>query len=175
MVIFDTSVIVGTLDPNAMPPIDPQTNAPLTNFKARVEFLIKQLDGARETILIPTPVLSEFLVRAGPNKYQYIDKFIAARNFMIGSFDQRAAIDLSLLNDPDLNALKKLDDKTTWAKVKYDRQIVAIAKSQGANCIYTGDKPLAECARSNGIKAVMTWELPEPPEDKQMSLLPVNT
>ncbi|MGH9904795.1 MAG: hypothetical protein ACRD8U_04315 [Pyrinomonadaceae bacterium] len=171
MIAFDTSTIVLTLDPDkARPPTDPATGLLLTNCKRRVDYLISKLDQANEGILIPTPILSEYLVRAGPNRNEYIKKFLSSKNFVVGAFDQRAAIELALLNDPDLNAGVVLDDKTTWAKIKFDRQIVSIAKVHGVSCIYAGDNGLATCARANGIRAVMTWELPEPPEapeDKQ--------
>lgn len=168
MIAFDTSTIVLTLDPDrARPPIDPSTGLPLTNCKRRVDHLISRLDGAKEVILIPTPILSEYLVRAGPNRSEYINKFLSSKNFMVGAFDERAAIELALLNDPDLNAARVLDDKTTWAKIRFDRQIISIAKVHGVSCVYTSDNGLAGCARKNGIKAVMTWELPEPPEDAQ--------
>src|SRR5262249_10333410 len=128
MVAFDTSTIVLTLDPDrARKPLDPATLMPLTNANARVDFLISRLEDAGETILIPTPVLSEFLVRAGPNRNDYINKFVSSKNFTIAPFDQRAAIELALLNDPDLISGKVLSDTVTWAKLKFDRQVVAIA------------------------------------------------
>jgi rRNA-processing protein FCF1 len=171
VVVFDTSTILYSIDPETKAPLDPATNALLTNCKERIEYLIKTLGAAKTDILIPTPVLAEFLVRAGPNRHEYVDKFIAARHFTIGVFDQRAAIELAFINDPDLNSGKKLDEVVTKAKLKFDRQVIAIAKTNGASCIYTGDDGLAGCARTNGIKAIMTWELPEPPKDPQLSLL----
>jgi hypothetical protein len=171
MIAFDTSTLILSLDPDhARPPIDPTTSLPLTNCKARIDYLITKLDQSKESILVPTPVLSEVLVRAGPNKLDYINKFNTSRNFTVAPFDQRAAIELALLNDPDLNGAKSLDDQTTWAKIRLDRQVVSIAKVNGVARIYTGDKNLAACARDNGIPASMTWELPEPPTDQQGSL-----
>ena len=49
--------------------------------------------------------------------------------------------------------------------MRFDRQIIAIAKTREADCIYTDDTNLAHVARENGIRAVMTWELPLPPTD----------
>lgn len=173
MVLFDTSVIVAIIDQNPKAPLDPQTQLPLLKFKERVEFLIETLSSANETIIVPTPVLSEFLVKAGPNRYDYVTQFHASRHFQVVPFDERSAIELALLNDPDLNGGKRLDPKTTWAKVKLDRQIVAIAKTNGASRIYAGDIDLATCARNNGIQTIMTWELPEPPirdEDRQVGI-----
>lgn len=170
MVVFDTSTIVLAIDPRANPPIDPTTGEPVAKCKQRIDFLLNTLNGAKTPILIPTPVLAEFLVKAGRNKQEFLDKFLGSRNFEIGPFDQRAAVELALLMDPDLQSNKKLDENTTKAKVKFDRQIVAIAKVRSAECIYTDDDKLATCARNNGIKAVMTWDIPLPPEPPNMDL-----
>lgn len=47
-------------------------------------------------------------------------------------------------------------------KVNFDRQIVAIAKVNGATMIYSDDDGLAKFAKSNGIQPVHTWQLPQP-------------
>ena len=130
------------------------------------------LHKSKTPILIPTPVLAEYLVGVGPNKDEYINRFFSSKNFEFGAFDVRAAIELSMLIDQDLQGDKKLDANTTKAKVKFDRQIVSIAKSRGADRIYTDDDKLAKFAQRNGIAAVMTWEIPLPPEAAQQSLLP---
>ena len=170
MVVFDTTTIILVLDPDAKPPIDPNTEQAVTRCADRVNQLLKTLIASKTQILIPTPVLAEYLVGAGPNKNEYLEKFINSRNFELGSFDVKAAIELSLLNDPDLQSGKKLDDKTTWAKLKFDRQIVSIAKAFRADRIYTDDVGLAKCAQKNGIASTMTWEIPLPPEAAQANL-----
>lgn len=169
MVVFDTSTIVLALDPSAKPPTD-DSGQVVTKCKERVEHLLDALNASKTVILIPTVVLSEFLIGVGPNKQEYIDRLNKSRNFEWGSFDVRAAIELSLLLDPDLQGNKKLDKITTKAKVKFDRQIVAIAKSRGADRIYTDDMQLAEQARKNGLAAVMTWQLPVPQSPPQLDL-----
>lgn len=170
MVVFDTSTIVLALDPQARPPTHPDTGVPVERCKERVEYLLARLSKARTMILIPTPVLTEYLVKAGPNKQAMIERFTNSKNFEIGPFDVRAAIETAeLLGDPDL-LKKELDEKTTKAKLKFDRQILAIAKTRGASPIYTDDVPLANLARSNGVAAVMTWEIPLPPADPQIPM-----
>ena len=166
MVVFDTSTIVLALDPSAKPPAD-ESGQVVTNCKERVAHLLDPLNTSKTMILIPTPVLSEYLVGVGPNKQEFIYRINRSRNFMWGSFDVMAAIELSILINPDLQSNKKLDANTTKAKMKFDRQVVAIAKTRGADRIYTDDKGLADRARTNGISAVMTWELPIPPTPPQ--------
>jgi hypothetical protein len=55
-----------------------------------------------------------------------------------------------------------MDERETWAKLKFDRQIIAIEKVNAANTIYTDDTGLAVVAKGNGLKIVHTWELPLP-------------
>src|SRR5438105_4630047 len=110
MVAFDTSTILFAIDPKTKPPLDPGTGAPLTNCAQRIEYLLKRLSEAKTGILIPTPVLSEFLVKAGPKKHEFLEKFLQSRNFTVGSFDERAAIELAFLSDPDLIKGKRLNE-----------------------------------------------------------------
>ena len=58
----------------------------------------------------------------------------------------------------------------TRGKVKFDRQIVAIAKVEGAHTIYTDDDDVVGYASQVGLKARRTAELELPPEDPQRSL-----
>jgi len=162
MVVFDTSHFVLALDDNARPPTDPATGKPVERCKERVRHLIATLSKARTSMLIPIPVVAEYLVKIR-NKQEFVDKLVISRYFEVGVFDLKAAIELSMLVDPDLQGTKTLDDKTTKAKMTFDRQIVAIAKVRGADRLYTDDQKLAALARNNGIAAVMTWDIPLPP------------
>lgn len=170
MVVFDTATLVLLIDPQSKPPLDPATKQVLTHCKQRIDGLLKQLSTSRTRVLIPTPVLSEFLVKSGPNKDKYLTEFLATTNFLVGDFDQRAAIELACLEDNDLASERQLNGITSKAKVKFDRQIISIAKVQNASTIYTGDNNLATVAKANGLRAVMTWEIPLPPEAAQQTL-----
>ena len=59
-------------------------------------------------------------------------------------------------------ALKRQTAAETWAKVSFDRQIVAIAKVNGAHTIYSDDRGVKNFASEHKIKVVRTWELPRP-------------
>lgn len=170
MVVFDTSFIALAFDSSCAVPLDPLTGAPMSDCSARVQHLIDVLTQKKERVLIPTPVLAEYLVRAGKEKDLRLQEFMGSRAFRVAPFDVRAAAECALLFDRDLNSGKTLDPTTTKAKVKFDRQIVAIAKVQGAERIYTGDNGLAACANANGIDPVMTWEIPTVPVDGQISI-----
>ena len=53
--------------------------------------------------------------------------------------------------------------------MNFDRQIVAVAKVNGAKVIYSDDKTLNTFAKRLGIESVSSWDLPAPRE-KQADL-----
>ena len=50
----------------------------------------------------------------------------------------------------------------TYAKIKYDRQIAAIAKVEGATAIYSDDDNVRSYAQRLGIRAIALADLPLP-------------
>lgn len=170
MVIFDTTVLVLAFDSEAKAPHDPQTKKPLANCRDRIDYLVATLSKAGTAILIPTPALAEFLVKAGPNKEQFLELFTNSKNFQVSDFDVRAAIELAQCNDPDFKKQKKLDPIATRAKLKFDRQIVAIGLANRVERIYTGDEKLASWSVANQIPATMLWDLALPPTPPQIPL-----
>lgn len=57
----------------------------------------------------------------------------------------------------------KKEKDATWAKVKYDRQILAIALASGCGAIYTTDKKLGMLAAKHQIRHLDVFDLPLPP------------
>lgn len=170
MIVFDTSFIVLSFDKNAPIPIDPNTGLPLEKCKERIDHLIQSLTATKQRILIPTPVISEYLVKAGPDKDLRLQEFLESRAFVVAPFDLRAAIECSIIQDGESGRTKPLTEIESKAKVKFDRQIIAIAKARSAATIYTGDIGLCARAIQNGLNGILTWEVPLPPPDVQMKL-----
>lgn len=171
MVLLDTTALLLLIEPTAKPPLDPQTNKPVEKCKERLEYLIETLSQANTKIVIPTPVLAEVLVGAGSARGAYLSEIQNASAIQIISFDIKSAIELSFLLDADGNSSKKKLSRTeTWAKVKFDRQIVAIAKAHSVKGLYTDDMHLGEIATANGIVAYHIWDLPLPPQKEQGEL-----
>lgn len=144
MVVFDSSVLLLVLDPNAKPPNDPITGQPLDKASERIEYLIENLTADKEQIVIPTPVLSEVLVHAGDAMQPYLDTLNSQAAFRIAPFDQKAAIEAALaMSDAIRRGGRRVDaanPDSTVTKIKFDRQIVAIAKAEGARAVYSDDK-----------------------------------
>jgi len=174
MVVFDSSVLLLVLDPNAKAPNDPDTGKPLERAAERIEYLIENLTADKERIIIPTPVLSEVLVHASDALQPYLDTLNGHAAFRIAPFDQKAAIEVALaMSDAIRRGGHRVDTTnpdTTKTKIKFDRQIVAIAKAEGAHAVYSDDADVHSYAAQAGLKAYRTADLDLPPVDPQQSL-----
>ncbi len=171
MVVFDASVLLLLLDPEAGTPNDPATDDPVKHAKARIEHLIATLEQQRTKVIIPTPVLSEVLVRAGDAAPAYLEELNRSARFRIASFDTRAAVELAALTREALDAGDKRDGSTApWQKIKIDRQIIAIARTEGAATIYSDDDDIQRLGQRSGIEVIGIAQLSLPPEDAQTEL-----
>ena len=161
MKICDSSYLIALLHPNPNPPMDRQ-GKPVTLFKERIERLVADLSATTDVIGIPTPALAETLVRSGPNRAAYMRVLGDSFKFQIVPFDSRAAIEAA-----DLIALLKnnKDKWDIWAKVKFDIQIVAIAKAEGASLIHSDDHHIETYAKRFNIRVARICDLPAPPPE----------
>jgi hypothetical protein len=139
MVVFDSAVLTLLLWDQARPPLDPATGKPVERCKERMELLVNALHKTKQTILIPTPVISEVLTVSGAG-LRYLAILQKTAVFRIEPFDTRAAIELAEMNKVHLAAGdKKAGIDAPWQKIKIDRQIVSIARVAGAKTLYTND------------------------------------
>jgi len=135
------------------------------------ECLIETLKNNGEKIVIPTPVLSEVLVHANSAEHQYLDNLEKSRNFQIVSFDKKAAIELAIIIRDSLSSGNlRAGTNATRAKLKFDRQIIPISRTQRQKTIYSDDKDIAKIGSALGIDVIATHQLPLPPDDRQTSL-----
>jgi len=142
-------------------------------MRERLDYLVEVLEKNGTKIIIPTPALSELLVRAGNAGLEYIDRLRQSRSFKIEPFDERAALEVALAIRANINQMgKKQGAKATatWAKVKFDHQIVAIAKVNNATILYSDDKDLRGFATQAHLTVVRLHELALPPKESQMTL-----
>ena len=168
MVVIDTTMLMLLFRPNVPARVVDSKGKPIDYVAERVAYLIKTIEGSKSRIIIPTPVLSELLVRATPQETQRIlDEINAAAVFRVEPFEMRAAIELAAMTRTAIAAGSKKGGAETWAKVKFDRQIVAIARVVQASTIYTDDENLAATAKAVGIQPIGLAELALPPETAQ--------
>lgn len=160
MVAIDNTFLSLMLHPGAKAPKDPATGKPVERIGDRIEKLQEDLDSESERIILPTPVLSEFLILAGRDGPGYLEKLSGMKNILVKPFDQVAAIELAAVEVEDrLKEGKRRGSASSWAKLRFDRQIVAIAKTNGATRIYSDDEDVMKFARRLGIEVIRTWEL----------------
>ena len=122
------------------------------------------MDVRNDVIGVPAPAMAEVLVRAGKGRAQYVSILSQTWRFQILPFDSRAAIEAA-----ELIAKIKSSGETwaTWAKVKFDIQIVAIAKAESATVIYADDKDIENYARRVKIPVIRICDLPLPPPETE--------
>lgn len=166
MVVFDATTLLFVLSANVAAPLDSKTGKPLNRAKERVDFLLAELEKRRTKIIVPTPALAEILVRAAAAGPGYLQKLTTSAHFKIVAFEERAAVEVSVMTAQELKEGIKRAPGVTFAKLKYDRQIVAIARVEGAAAIYSDDEDMKTLAARAGIPIVRLEHLPLPPEEK---------
>ena len=171
MVVIDATMLMLFFRPDIPVPAG-RGGARISLPKERVEHLIQKLEKARTKIIVPTPVLSEILVRAGQKESQEIvERLNKLAVFRVESFDARAAIEVAAMTRTALDGGNKRGKATgPWAKIKYDRQIVAIAKVSRASMIYSDDEDIRSIATKEDIPVMGLEDLPLPDEARQGDL-----
>lgn len=163
MRLFDNTVLCLMFHPKAKPPNDSE-GKPVTRCKDRIDQLVSELEARHDKIVIPTPALTELLVLLGPKYVQYLNEINGRACFKVADFDQRAAIEAALMmSAADEEGDKRSGTDSPYQKVKFDRQIIAIAKVWGVDAVYSDDKQIKRYAEDCGIKVVKVQELPLPP------------
>lgn len=159
MVLFDAGILIKLFSKKA------------SDDNHKLDYLVRTLTKAKQRIVIPTPALSEYLVKAGDAGGAVLDELRKNSVFRVTPFHQKAAIECAFAIRRDMDkGDKKGGSQATWAKSKFDRQIVAIAKAEGVTCIYTLDSDVKKYAALEGIKTESIADLQMPPEAKQRNL-----
>jgi hypothetical protein len=159
MVAFDNSIFCLALHPDA------KSRVEVERAKERVEYLLECLEEANERVLLPAPAFAEFLVLAGRDAPKYLSMIRDNAIFRIEPFDEKASIELA---DMEI-AARELGNKrgsavdSAWQKVKFDRQIVAIAKAHGVTTLYSDDPHIQQHGKDCGIAVLALSDLPVRP------------
>lgn len=136
--------------------------------RAKLDHLVAELQKKRTKILIPTPALTELMVRAGKAREEYHQKLSVKSAFQITSFDSRAAMECALLLEEALDSKGK--QQLFKSKVKFDWQIVAIAAAHNATTIYSDDGDIARYGKRANLDVIKTDDLPLPASAAQGKL-----
>jgi predicted nucleic acid-binding protein len=133
LVAFDTNICIWCIKQTCTSGQEPE-------MKKAIE-LANTLSRANFEILIPIPVVTELLSNIpDQNARIKLYKDIQAR-FHLGMFDEKAALILSdILNFHFLQSNREYQNLgITKTHLKYDSLLIAIAKSSGAEALYSHD------------------------------------
>jgi predicted nucleic acid-binding protein len=128
-IAVDASFLIAFLDRNS------RTQA--------VANLIHQLSAENAKVIIPTPVLAEVLTKARSAAPVYMEQINKCACFQVRPFDDKASIELTKILGDGAAGIRDI--------LRFDRQIVAIAKVNGAAALYSDNDQIAEFATVCGI------------------------
>jgi predicted nucleic acid-binding protein len=163
MIALDAGVLSLMIYPKSAVPKDFKTGLDIEHARERIDALIKKIESESESIVIATPALSEALVVVAPDVQRHVTELESQSCFKIRSFDKRAAIEIALR----VKRAKEAGDKkegvpAAWDKIKYDHQIVAVAKVEGVSEIVSMDKDIHQHGALWGISVRNVSQLPVP-------------
>lgn len=161
MVLFDAAILNVAIDPKSNIPSDFRTGLPIPDARQRVDALIESLEKDGEGIIIPTPALCEALTTLAEKAIELTEQIERRSCFRIRPFGKREAIEVAMRTRAAILAGDKREGLTDpWQKVKYDRQIVAIAKTENAIAIYSTDRAIHEHGKLWGIPVLHLADVP---------------
>lgn len=167
MVVFDSTIMLLVMRPDVNAPIDEESGLPVDHAAARINAFVRQLEKEKTKIIIPTPALSEILVKAGRSIQDIVSTLDKDATFRIEPFDTRAAIEAAIMTRKAIETGdKRAGVDSSWAKVKYDRQIVAIAKVHKATTIYSDDRHVRSLGKTAQVTVLGLADLPIPVQEQ---------
>jgi len=167
-IVLDTSVLIYLVYPSAPAPNDPSTSVPVSHCQERIEGLLEDLSKMDAQLIIPTPVLSELLIRAHDRQAEILAILTNRRAVTIAAFDMMAAVENATFRRN--KGLSSAGRSETKKEVSFDLQILAIARAQQADRILSDDKSLRERAKKAGFTVVGIAEIPVPDSKRQIAM-----
>lgn len=140
--------------------------------RSRISYFVAMLDIAKSVIVVPTPAVAEYLVKANQAGLLSLKKLQGRALVRICDFNLASAYECALLDGAAMNGQqdKKDGSDSSWQKIKIDRQIVAIARVNSCTAMISNDESVAANCNRLGIDIFRFDDLPLPPEPAQKEL-----
>ena len=173
MIACDATFLSQLFNDKCVPPHD-IAGKPVEGAKERILYFVKTLSKQRTVIVVPTPALSELLTildeKAIPD---VLNELRRSSRFKVEAFDEKAAIEAAIMTKSAFaeGHGKKDALQSNWSKIKFDRQIMAIARALGVDTLYSDDIDMVTHGKRAGIRIVRTEELPIPPDMEEPPLI----
>jgi predicted nucleic acid-binding protein len=169
MIALDAGVLSLLIYSKSSVPKDFRTGNEIEHAKERIDGLVRDTERDDDSIVIPTPALSEALVVVAPNVQRHVEELESQSCFKVRPFGTRAAIEVALrVKQSKDTGDKKEGFERQWDKIKYDRQIVAIAKVEGVSTIYSLDEDIHKHGKLWGIAVRSVSDLPLPQKQAEL-------
>ncbi|MBT9291454.1 type II toxin-antitoxin system VapC family toxin [Prosthecodimorpha staleyi] len=162
MIVVDANFLVLMFDHDAMPHIPRGAD--------RIRHYIDILTSDRQTIVIPTPAISELVVGRLPRLNEIITEIRRQRCFKIQDFDQPIAIETGIIIDATFRRRSETPPVDSRNAFKYDAMIAATARVLGADAICTDDRGYGKWVDGTNIAVRKIADLPLPPQPAQQPL-----
>lgn len=171
-VVIDNHILVHLMkDPKGAALTDPSTGNVIDRIPERAASLLEYINVERGRLYIPAPVLTEYLIGiARKNQHTHLNDMNNLSCVQIMPFDEMAAYECAqMVDDQELKAIES-DASATKAKLRVDRQVLAIALAVGADELWTHDHNLMSKSNSLGMRVKSLADILPP---RQGGLFPV--
>ena len=112
----------------------------------RTSNFIQWMENERHTVVVPAPILGEFLMNIPPANHSAITSVFAKR-FVIAPYDARAAAIFATIWQKNGKMYRnRVKDEPTREEVKVDCMLVAVAMANNASVLYSEDPHVHELA-----------------------------
>jgi hypothetical protein len=162
MIVFDTTALSLLWVPGATAS-NRHTKRAIKHAKERLEALIEEIAATDDVIIIPSPVLSEIIIKIPNRADELLKRIKGSPWFKVEAFDAAAAVELGLRTAKAMAAGDKREGmQADWTKVKFDRQIVSIAIVTNAALIISDDGDIAAIGERWNVLVKSIEDLPIP-------------
>jgi predicted nucleic acid-binding protein len=107
--------------------------------------LVQKLSAENVKIIVPTPSLAQVLTRSPERAQEWMQILNGNSCFQVRPFDDKASFELAQVLGESATNLRDI--------LRFDRQIVAIAKVYGVSVLYADDEQVTQFAEECGIPA----------------------
>ena len=147
--------------------IQDQKGSAIEFVRERLLHFIKE---NKAEVILPSPVYSELLMISTVTT-ELLDKYLGNNGrFIICPYDVRAARVHAEVEKPILRKDKRAGRNETMARLKFDRQILSIAKQNGVELIVTSDTGVISDSKRYDINTICVAEMDLPPSIRQPGL-----
>ena len=162
-IVVDANFLVALLNPA----LDSES-------RLRINSFVSQIEKQGCSIIIPMPVMAEYLVGADQAALKSMQILERKKFVIMANFDRTSAYECAQLDRSARSGGKDKRDgvEQPWQKIKLDRQVLAVGKAQGATLVISRDAGVQSSAARCGIECLWINDLGLAAEDQQLALLP---